>query len=459
MTRWFHLKSGAICLALVIGGSSATAATLVVGGPGSEFQTVQAAIDVAQPGDVVQVRAGTYTGNLIINKQITLEGIDRPRLRGEGFGSVITVTADGCLLKGLVIEHSGGDLTREDSGVLLKSSKNHVLNNELHDVLYGIYLFSSHGNVLRGNQMRGRAELELGGRGAGLHLWNSPDNIIEDNIVSDMRDGLYVQSCNGNQIRRNRVSNVRYGLHYMFSDRNVFEDNVFSNNIAGAAIMYSSQIEFRRNTFVHNRGFSSFGILFQECNELVAEDNFIVDNATGIFMEALRKTTFRRNTIANNDVALQMFSSSDANVFSENNFIGNLSPLQVIGKNTTTRWSQNGLGNFWSHYDGYDLNHDGNGDVPLKIQNVFEYMEGNYPRLRIYLESPAARALSVAEKAFPVFTGSPETDNAPLIKPVPMRFALTTPTTSTNRTLMLASLCSMILGAIVIRKGQRPRRR
>ena len=110
-----------------------------------------------------------------------------------------------------------------------------------------------------------------------------------------------------------------------------------------------------------------------------------------VVMEALRKTTFRRNTIANNDVALRMFSNSDANVITENNFVNNLSPLQLVGKRTTTRWSENGRGNFWSDYDGYDLNEDGRGDVPQKIQNVFEYMEGNHPRLRFYLESPAAR--------------------------------------------------------------------
>ena len=243
-------------------------------------------------GDTIEVQTGTYVGNLVLSKQIVLAGLGKPVLRGEGVGSVITTLADSCVIKGFVIEHSGGDLTREDSGILLKSSKNHIEDNELHDILYGIYLYSSHGNTLRGNRIRGRAELEEGDRGAGLHLWNSPDNIIEDNTISENRDGLYVQSCNGNQIRRNRVSNLRYGLHYMFSDRNVFEDNFFSDNVAGAAIMYSNHIEFRRNAFVHNRGFSSFGILFQECKELVAEENFIVDNATGIFMEALRKTTF-----------------------------------------------------------------------------------------------------------------------------------------------------------------------
>jgi nitrous oxidase accessory protein len=448
-----------ICLALALSASAARAATLVVGGNGAQFQSVKEAIATARAGDTVQVYAGTYVGDLTLAKQITLEGLGHPVLRGSGQGSVLVVLADGCTIKGFVVEHCGADLQREDSGILLKSSNNRIEENELHDILYGIYLYHSHGNALRRNTIRGRSELEIGERGAGLHLWNSPDNTIEDNVIFGARDGMYIQSCNGNQIRRNRVFNLRYGLHYMFSDHNIFEDNLFSNNVAGAAIMYSNHIEFRRNAFIHNRGFSSFGILFQECSELLAEDNFFIDNATGIFMEALRKTTFRHNVIAENDVAMQMFSSSDENVFTENNFVENLSPMQLIGKSTTTKWSQNGRGNFWSDYDGYDMNEDGTGDVPHRVQNVFEYLEGNYPRLRLYLNSPAAQALAAAEKTFPIFKGSPEADPAPLMKAVELHYPLeherTTP--RVQFALMAISLVMCSGAAAVIWKGQRHR--
>ncbi|HEX6187392.1 MAG TPA: nitrous oxide reductase family maturation protein NosD [Pyrinomonadaceae bacterium] len=454
-TRLFFL----VVVVLVIV-NAAPAATLTVGQAGS-FSSIQAAINAAGAGDIVQVQAGTYTGNLILNKQIVLEGINRPVLRGEGTGSVITVLADRCTVKGFIIEHSGGDLTREDSGILLKSNRNVIEDNELRDILYGIYLYGSAGNTLRRNHVQGRPELDSGARGAGLHLWNSPDNNIEDNSITEERDGIYVQSSHGNQIRRNRVTKLRYGLHYMSSDRNVFEDNLFSNNIAGAAIMYSNKIELRRNAFVHNRGFSSFGILFQECNELIAEENFIVDNATGIFMEALRKTTFRRNAIANNDVALHMFSNSDANVFTENNFVDNLSPLQLVGKSTTSRWSENGRGNFWSDYDGYDLNEDGRGDVPLKIQNVFQYLEGNHPRLRLYFDSAAARAMAVAERTFPILKGSPIVDEAPLMKPVLLHypFAEETPARSAHHGLTAVSLLILTGATTLMWKGKRLKRR
>jgi nitrous oxidase accessory protein len=250
---------------------------------------------------------------------------------------------------------------------------------------------------------------------------------------------------------------LRYGLHYMNSDDNKFDDNVFSENIAGAAIMYSKRIEFRRNAFIHNRGFSSFGILFQDCDEMLAEDNYIVNNATGLFLEALRQSAFRRNVIAENDLALQIFSSSSNNLFAENNFVENLSPLQIVGREANTKWNELRRGNYWSDYDGYDLNADGIGDVAHKVQNVFEYLEGNYPRLRLYLSSPAAQALATAEKTFPILKGSNESDGAPLMKAVPLRYQLETqgPQRKSQLTLGLIS-SAMVAGAVVtIWKGQR----
>ncbi len=400
----------------------ADARVLRVGEAYEGFASIRAALNAASPGDTIRVEAGTYPGVLVIDKPVVLEGVERPVIRGTGKGSVLLLLAGGCKIRGFVIERSGGDLQSEDSGILLKSSDNVVEDNELRDVLYGIYFYHSERNQVRGNVIRGRSELDLGERGAGLHLWNSPNNRLERNTISVMRDGLYIQSSPGNIIRHNRVFDLRYGVHYMFSDGNVFEDNIFSRNVAGAAIMYSKKIEFRRNAFLHNRGFSSFGILFQDCDECLAENNHIIDNATGIFMEALRKSTFCGNVIAQNDVALQMFSSAEENTFSGNNFVENLSSAHIIGRRTTTRWIRDGRGNYWSDYDGYDLDGDGIGDVPHRIQNVFEYLEGNYPRLRLYLNSPAAQALAMAEKAFPVIQGSQEADEAPLARAALIRF-------------------------------------
>jgi nitrous oxidase accessory protein len=419
--------------------------------------SIQALIDAAGPGQTVQVPNGTYTGDIVLNKKIALIGIGRPVLVGSGKGSVVTVTADGCVIQGFVIRKSGDDLQNEDSGILLKSKNNRVEGNELKDILFGIYLYHSSGNSILNNSVFGRPELEQGERGSGIHIWDSPSNRIEGNTVSTARDGLFIQYSKDNYITQNRISDLRYGVHYMFSDANTFVRNVFTNNVAGAAIMYSKNIRFRQNLFLHNRGYSSFGILLQECEHCDAEENWIVDNVTGVFAEALRDSVFRRNVIAENDVAIEMFSSASGNVFAANHFVDNLSPIQLIGRKTNTRWEENGKGNFWSDYDGYDLDENGIGDVANRLQNVFEYMENNHPRLRLYLYSPAATAIAAAEKAFPIVASSDEIDSHPLtrVRLMELPSELKSKPASVSASLGLFSLSiTAISGLVFWRRGR-----
>jgi nitrous oxidase accessory protein len=449
-----------VMLLVVIGGMSdgnGLNARVLAVGQGTRHLTLQSAIAAAQPGDTIRVSAGTHEGQIVLDRPLHLEGFGKPILRGSGRGSVLTVLADQCTIRGFVVEHSGKDLQAEDSGILLKSNGNVIANNELRDVLYGIYFYQSNSNTLGGNVIQGRRELETGERGAGLHLWNSSDNLIEDNTIEQARDGMYIQSSPRNTIRRNRVSRLRYGLHFMSSDDNRFEENLFSHNVAGAAIMYSKGIEFRRNAFVHNRGFSSFGILFQDCERCLSEDNLVADNAIGLFAEALRNSVFRNNVISENDVALQIYGSSSKLNFSGNRFVENLSPLRVIGKSANARWEIDGLGNFWSDYDGYDLDGDNVGETPHRIQNVFEYLEGNYPRLRIYLTSPAAQALAAAERAFPVIQSSSEVDPRPMMRAVALPAGVTVlaPKPSSHAGLAAASLLMLAAGILMLWQGKK----
>ncbi len=174
-------------------------------------------------------------------------------------------------------------------------------------------------------------------------------------------------------------------------------------------------------------------------------------------MEALRQSMFRRNVIAENDLALFIFSNSDATTVVDNNFIENLSPLQVVGKSTTIRWHQSGRGNYWSDYAGYDLDGNGIGDISHRVQNVFEYLEGNYPRLRLYLNSPAAQALAAAEKTFPLLRGSAELDRAPLMKAVALSIPLPMeqrPRATTRAIYIVMSLLILGVSMSIIWKGQ-----
>jgi nitrous oxidase accessory protein len=129
--------------------------------------------------------------------------------------------------------------------------------------------------------------------------------------------------------------------------------------------------------------------------------------------------------------------------------------VEVIGRSTDTNWSGLRSGNYWSEYEGYDLNADGIGDVPFKIQNVFEHLEGDYPRIRIYLYSPASQALAAAETAFPVFEGSREFDRRPLMKPAALPARAPRTSGRTRYFPPAISLALLLIPAMVYRKGNK----
>ncbi|HYL12859.1 MAG TPA: nitrous oxide reductase family maturation protein NosD [Terriglobales bacterium] len=454
--RRIAVRSALLVWVYALAAQPTLARTLVVSETGP-FQSPSQAIAAAQPGDTIEIGPGVYPGNLLLDRNLSLVGKGRPIIRGSGTGSVITLTADNCTVRGLIIEHSGPMLATEDSGILLKSDRNRVDDNDLRDILFGIYLYHANDNLISNNRITGRPYLDLGGRGSGIHIWNSERNLLTGNAITKVRDGMYLQNTYHTVIRGNRVFNLRYGLHYMWSDDNIFEDNLFYDNVAGAAVMYSHRVQMRRNVFRHNRGYSSYGILFQENDDCIFEDNIVSDNAVGIFMESMRRGKLRRNLVSANDVAIQAFGSATENQFEYNNFVDNLSPILEVGAPANTRWNGESAGNYWSDYDGYDLENDGIGDVPYKIVNLFAHLEGSYPRLRLYLDSPAAQALALAERGFPLLERDVEQDMKPLMRPADLRFVppqIRTPV-SQRAAAALLPLAMLALSALVMVKAGR----
>jgi len=54
--------------------------TLTVCARGCDFASIQAAIDTAKSGDIIEVRAGSYQENVIIRKTLTMKGEDASKV-------------------------------------------------------------------------------------------------------------------------------------------------------------------------------------------------------------------------------------------------------------------------------------------------------------------------------------------------------------------------------------------
>ncbi len=420
----------------------------------SQASPLQRIVDSAPPHSTVEVPAGAYRGDLVLDRPIRLVGRGRPLLVGSGGGSVVRVRADGVTIEGFDLDgRGGGDLGRDSSGVHVAGKNAVVRDCRIARTLFGIYLYRADGAVVERCDIRGIPGKEPGEKGSGIHVWATDGFHLAGNTIRDVRDGLYVQSSSHGVVAGNVARDLRYGLHYMFSDDNRFEDNLFENGAAGTALMYSRRIVFRRNRFLHNRGFASVGLLLKACDDLVAESNLIADNARGIFLEGSSRNVFRGNVVAESDSAIVLYDSCSENRFEGNSFVENLTPLELVGRRTDTRFD----GNYWSGNDVPDLDGDGRSDRPYRLSSIFDHFRGNLTAADLFTQGLGAAALAAAERALPVLEPAPVEDRSPLARP-PRLPQVPRPSPGSRRPHapgLAASALAVAAGALAFRRGRR----
>ncbi len=379
--------------------------TLIVVRPGDPDRTLQEAIASAPPGATLEVRGGVYHGPLLIDKPLTLIGVDQPTLDGQGRGTVLHITAPYVTVRGFVIRNSGRSLDHEDAGILAEGAPGVILeDNRLEDVLFGIYLKNSPGAHIRRNTVLGLDVVEAE-RGDAIRLWYSPDAWIEGNRTLRGRD-VIIWFSDRSVLRGNQFEMGRYGIHYMYCTGGRAEENILQGNFVGVYVMYSRGLVFRNNRFLHQRGPSGYGLAFKDSDEIDVEGNLFLDNTAAIFLDNTPRTEgspvhFVRNIIAYNGIGVLALPMVRGVLFQENVFWENEQQAATQGEGNlmANRW----LGNFWSDYQGFDADGDGIGDVPYRSHRLFETLVDQVPLLRMFWGTPVLQALETAAILFPFF--------------------------------------------------------
>jgi len=423
---WMNTGEAAVVVAAVLAGF-----VLALVGAGSGGVTaaaapaLQAQIDAAAPGDTLTIPAGTYEGPITIDKPLTLIGEGMPIIDGQGQTDVVTVTAEHVTIRGFEIINSSRAVSTEPGGIRLSADHALIENNRLRDVLYGIIMVSSRDHVIRGNDVSSFAEEPTQRRGHAVYMYGSGGNLVEDNVLHTAKDGIFIGFADGNEIRDNHVSNVRYGIHFMYANDNLFQDNTFVESVAGAAIMYSTRIQLVGNEFANNRSTASgYGILLKDVDDILIKDNLIHHNRLGLTLEGAPQSPsafvrFEDNLIGYNQVAIEATSTTHA-VFVGNSFIGNLQMVEERGGDISNlnTWAENGRGNYWDTYQGYDANGDGIGDISFEYSGTYEALIEKNEALKAYRFSFAQVALDMTAKWFPVYEEEARVvDPAPLLSP------------------------------------------
>ncbi len=432
--------------------------------PDGPYRTIAQALAAAPEGATIEVHGGVYPGPLVIAKRVALVGVGDPPpvIDGGGRGTVVHIQAAGVHLRGFVVRNSGDNLEREESGILVTAADVLVEDNQVVDTLFGIVLKNAPRSVVRHNLVRGKA-LPMVRRGDGIKLWYSEGVLLEGNRVEGARDVILWFSPN-TIARGNLVRDGRYGIHTMYLDSGRIEGNLLADNTVGAFLMYSRGQEFIGNIVTRSRGPSGYGLALKDVDNAIVRNNLIVNNYVGIYLDNSPVSLdahglFEGNVIAFNDVGLLLMPMVQRNTFSGNTFWENIEQVHIQGGGQLrgNQWAAAGRGNFWSDYVGYDADGDGIGDLPYRAESLFEDLMAREPKLRIYLMSPAALALDLAARAFPVFRPAPKlVDPSPLMRPALPTRALETlralqanGSTQANGWLLMAGMLVSALATVV----------
>jgi len=383
---------------------------------GSQYNSIQKAINSAAEYDTIIVSAGNYfEKNIIINKPLTLTGENFPVLDGESKFEIVSIKSANVTFSGFKLQHGGMNMLEEPAGIKIYNAENvTVSNNILEDTYFGIYVQRGKNCVIKNNQIKsfGLGEQQIGN---GIHCWNCDNIQIIANRITGHRDGIYFEFVTNSIIWRNiSKKNIRYGLHFMFSNDDAYISNIFSENGAGVAVMFTHRVKMFNNIFSNNWGDASYGLLLKEMSDCYINGNIFDRNTVGIYMEGVNRTQVQKNVFSENGWAAKIQASCMDVKVNFNNFFGNIFDVGTNGTLVMNSFDSN----YWDKYEGYDINKDKLGDVPYRPVSLFSIIIERNPPAMILFRSMAVSLLDKTERVLPSLTPENLKDNSPFIKAI-----------------------------------------
>ena len=380
---------------------------------------LQVLIDQTPAGEAVPLEPGTYTGPVIIERSVILDGKGQVIIDGREKGSVLLIKTDGVVVENMIITNSGDSHDQVDAGILVRSSRNRIRHNKIENALFGIDLQEAHENVIIGNEISSK-NFPLGLRGDGIRAWASHRNIFRQNRIHDSRD-MVVWYSNDNIIEENEGWNNRYSLHFMYSGGNTVRKNTYHHNTVGIFLMYSRDVTVEQNTIRYSLGGTGVGIGFKESDNLTILNNKIVYCTAGLYFDLApfqpdRYNFLKANIIAYNVVGIDFNSTLARNIFKGNAFIDNLETVRVHGQGVASEnhWE----GNYYSDYEGFDRDRDGYGDFTHHHDIYLDTLWMSNDWMLLFSGSPVISVLNLLAELAPI--SEPRrllTDRKPVFSP------------------------------------------
>ncbi len=360
----------------------------------TDYPTIQAAINAAQNGDIIQLNAGTYNENISISGKpinITINGEDKTNT----------------IIKGRIMILSSGQITINSMKVTqdinirypLAASPSLFLSN---CILSNVVTNGLHDSVIENNIFEGNLTLSSDIR---LPTYNNTvrsNTFLGSGVFLDGTGGS-AMGCTDNRIVNNTISNAAIGIYeYGFggsdpTGADAGSNLIMSNRITGSRI-----------------GIQSINSKTVRPRQTNISQNTLDSNINAITLSNVNTINIQQNIFTNNQYALTLIDTNNITIY-QNNFGTNAHQTDIItGQNI--RWNNDKEGNYWSDYNGTDIDQDGIGDTSYNIStNNTDY----YP-----LMTPYGTSSNIAKP-----TSTPTASTAPSSTPPSMSTSTPLPQT------------------------------
>jgi nitrous oxidase accessory protein len=357
-----------------------------------ESSVLQKAIDNAAAGSVLTLSKGTYAGNITIDKPLTIIGKEENVIiKGEGNGSVITITSPHVTLSTLTITGSGNRRERLDAAVTLENTDHCIIRQcHLKDAFYGIVVNRGSHITIKENFISSKiSKVPL--RGDAIKLWYSDHIEITGNTIKSMRDTalLFVHDI---RLTKNTFLHNRLALNLSHSHHIHIEENRFSYNEVGIMAMGGQDLNITHNLIQSCNGVAGIGVVSDKVSHFTFEHNTLRYNTKALYIDSKRSESgyqrfIRFNYLLYNGEALHFHSYIKNNIITHNTIKGNIEDVikdikgSYTGMNTIVY-------NYWDRYEGFDRNSDGIGDTPYKKLQYADELWFYQHRMRFFYGTP-----------------------------------------------------------------------
>lgn len=394
------LAVAGVALALVSGSEPARAESAA---SAASFADLRARVEAPDGPAVIALAPGVYRGDLVIARPLTIRGGDGVVLEGTGSGTVVTVRADDVTVEDVAIRRSGRRHTAEDAAVKATGARVHLVRARITDALFGVSLEQCRDCVLdRVRVTGGGGDTEL--RGDGIKLWESHGSVVKDCVVHGARD-VVVWYTRHATLERNVVEDGRYGTHFMYAHDAVVKGGRFERNVVGVFVMYSMRMTIEDVVVAGAHGAAGVGLGFKDSDRIDVRRSWMVANTTGIYLDNTPRTpsetvTFEHDVVALNEVGVRLHSAEKGLRIVESELRGNGALVEVDGGGDAL--AVDVRRNWYSDYEGYDLDGDGIGDVAYEVKALSSELTEAHPALKLFRGTPAMGLIDAVAHAAPV---------------------------------------------------------